>query len=59
MASNVAGGWHAADRALSAMQNGAGSSDHRDALGGDLYATILAALRFQVRPRHYFLWVAL
>lgn len=30
------------------MQNGASSSYHRDALGGDLYATVLAALRFQV-----------
>ena len=31
------------------MQQGtAGNSYTRDALGGDLYATILAALRFQV-----------
>lgn len=30
------------------VQEGTGSSYRRDALGGDLYATVLAALRFQV-----------
>ena len=34
------------------MQEGAGSSYRRDALGGDLYATVLAALRFQVCMHH-------
>ncbi len=30
------------------LQSGTGSSYNRDALGGDLYATVLAALRFEV-----------
>ena len=30
------------------LQSGTGSSYSRDALGGDLYATVLAALRFEV-----------
>ncbi len=30
------------------LQSGMGSSYNRDALGGDLYATVLAALRFEV-----------
>lgn len=33
-------------------QEGTGSSYRRDALGGDLYATVLAALRFQVYMSH-------